>query len=178
MPHLYEKKFRGRTYWYLREVHRVDGKVRLKWQKYLGTAETILAKIEDAERAGRPVRLKTESFGAIFVAHCLERELDTIGIIDSIIHRARNEKGPTVGEYFFYAWANRMIDPRSKRGLEDWYRTTAIQQIRPVGGLGFHIRALLGKMGTALIRANRTDRQTIPATTLDQVQPVPSQPFV
>ena len=58
MPHLYEKKFRGRTYWYLREVHRVNGKVRLKWQKYLGTAETILAKIEDAERAGRPVRLK------------------------------------------------------------------------------------------------------------------------
>lgn len=132
MAHLYEKKFKGRTYWYLRETHRVDGKVRLKWQKYLGTPETILAKIEDAERAGRPVRLKTESFGAVFVAHCLERELDTIGIIDSIIHRARNEKGPTVGEYFFYAWANRMIDPKSKRGLEDWYRTSAIQQIRPV----------------------------------------------
>ena len=132
MARLYEKKHNGRTYWYLRETHRVDGKVRLKWQKYLGTAETILAKIEDAERAGRPVRLKTESFGALFVAHCLEKELDTIGIIDSIIPGACNEKGPTVGEYFFYAWANRMIDPKSKRALEGWYRTTAIQQIRPV----------------------------------------------
>ena len=132
MPHLYEKTFKGRTYWYLRETHRVEGKVRVKWQKYLGTPETILAKIEAAESAGRPVRLKTESFGALFVAHCLEQELDTIGIIDSLIPRARNEKGPTVGEYFFYAWANRMIDPKSKRGLEEWYRTTAIQQIRPV----------------------------------------------
>lgn len=132
MPFLHEKTFKGRTYWYLRENHRVDGKVRLKWQKYLGTAETIMAKIEAAENAGRPVRLKTESFGGIFVADCLERELDTIGLIDSIIPRARNEKGPTVGEYFFYAWANRMIDPKSKRGLEEWYRTTAIQQIRPV----------------------------------------------
>jgi transposase len=132
MPHLYKKQHNGRTYWYLRETHRVDGKVQVKWQKYLGTAETILAKIEDAELAGRPVRLKTESFGALFVANCLEQELDTIGIIDRIIPRARNEKGPSVGEYFFYAWANRMIDPKSKRGLEDWYRTTAIQQIRPV----------------------------------------------
>lgn len=132
MPHLYKKTFKGRTYWYLREVHRVGGKVKVKWQKYLGTAETILAKIEDAERSGRPVRLKTESFGAFFIAHCLERELDTIGIIDDIIHRTPNEKGPTVGEYFFYAWANRMIDPKSKRGLEDWYRTTAVQHIRPV----------------------------------------------
>src|SRR5271157_6251199 len=97
MPHLYKKTFKGRTYWYLREVHRVGGKVQVKWQKYLGTAETILAKIEDAELAGRPVRLKTESFGALFVANCLEQELDTIGIIDRIIPRARNEKGPSVG---------------------------------------------------------------------------------
>jgi transposase len=132
MPHLYKKTTKGRTYWYLREVHRVGGKVQVKWQKYLGTAETILAKIEGAEQAGQPVRLKTESFGAIFVAHCLERELGTIDIIDSVIARGRNETGPTVGEYFFYAWANRMIDPKSKRALEDWYRTSAIQHIRPV----------------------------------------------
>jgi transposase len=132
MPHLYKKTTGGRTYWYLRETHRVAGKVQVKWQKYLGTADTILAKLEAAEWAAKPARLKTESFGALFVAHCLERELDTIGIIDDIVHRARNEKGPTVGEYFFYAWANRMIDPKSKRGLEEWYRTTAIQHIRPV----------------------------------------------
>jgi len=132
MAHLYKKTFEGRTYWYLREVHRVDGKVRPKWQKYLGTADTILAKLEAAERVGKPARLKTESFGAIFVADLLERELDTIGIIDGIVPRARNEKGPSVGEYFFYAWANRMVAPKSKRALEDWYRTTAIQHIRPV----------------------------------------------
>jgi hypothetical protein len=67
MPHLYKKTFKGRTYWYLREVHRVGGKVQVKWQKYLGTAQTILAKIEQAERTGRPARLKTESFGSLKV---------------------------------------------------------------------------------------------------------------
>lgn len=132
MAHLYKKSIKGRTYWYLREVHRVEGKVRVKWQKYLGTAETILARLERAEKAGQPARLKTESFGAVFVANCLEEELDTIGIIDSVVPRARNEKGPTVGEYFFYAWANRLIAPRSKRALEDWYRKTAIEHVRPV----------------------------------------------
>lgn len=44
----------------------------------------------------------------------------------------RRESGPTVGEYFFYAWANRLIAPKSKRALEDWYRKTAIMQLRPV----------------------------------------------
>lgn len=75
MPHLYKKTFRGRTYWYLREVHRVGGKVRVKWQKYLGTPETILAKIEQSEGPEKPVRLRTEMFGALFVAHLLEKEL-------------------------------------------------------------------------------------------------------
>ena len=84
MAHLYKKTFKGRTYWYLREVHRVQGKVKVKWQKYLGTPETILAKIEEAKRLGKPVRLKTESFGAIFLAYLLEKELDTIGIVNSV----------------------------------------------------------------------------------------------
>jgi len=132
MPHLYKKTFGGRTYWYLREVHRVGRKVRVKWQKYLGTPETILARMEESERPDKPLRLRTEMFGALFLAHLLEKELDTIGIVDRVLRRMGNEKGPTVGEYFFYAWANRMIDPKSKRALEDWYRRTAVEHIRPV----------------------------------------------
>ena len=36
------------------------------------------------------------------------------------------------GVHFFYARANRLISPRSKRALSQWYRHTAVQQIRPV----------------------------------------------
>jgi len=110
----------------------VGRKVRVKWQRYLGTPETILARMEEARGLGKPIRLNTEMFGALFVAHLVEKELDTIGIVDRTVKRGANEKGPTVGEYFFYAWANRMIDPKSKRALEDWYRKTAVQHIRPV----------------------------------------------
>jgi transposase len=62
----------------------------------------------------------------------MEKRLDTIGLIDRAVSRAPREKGPSIGEYFFYAWANRLIAPKSKRALSDWYRHTAIQEIRPV----------------------------------------------
>ena len=132
MPHLYKKIAQGRTYWYLRETHRVQGKVKVKWQKYLGTPEAIRSKLQEAEQTRKPVKQHTEAFGSVFLAHVLEQELDTISLIDSIVPKKRNEKGPTVGEYFFYAWANRMIAPKSKRAMKNWYQKTAIQHLRPV----------------------------------------------
>lgn len=132
MPHLYKKKTKGRTYWYLRETERRDGRVRVKWQKYLGTPQTLLERLERQKAEREPVRLATESFGGVFVAHVMEQRLGTIELIDSIVPRDKREVGPTVGEYFFYAWANRLIAPKSKRALGEWYRKTAIQQLRPV----------------------------------------------
>jgi transposase len=132
IPHLYKKTAPGRTYWYLRETHRAQARVKVKWQKYLGTADTIRNKLQAAEQAKKKQKIKTEAFGALFVASMLEKELGTIDIIDEILPRKVNEKGPSIGEYFFYAWANRVVAPRSKRALKHWYQKTAIQHIRPV----------------------------------------------
>jgi len=132
MPHLYKKTFKGRIYWYWRATHRVGGKVCVKWQKYLGSAQSIVDRLEQAQRPASPVKQHSAPFGALFLANVLEKELDTISIVDEVVQRAPNEKGPTVGEYFFYAWANRMIAPKSKRALPQWYRKTAVEQIRPV----------------------------------------------
>lgn len=132
MAHLHKKIKKGRPYYYIREIQRVGGKPKVVSQIYLGSADTLSKRLRDAEKARRPLRLQSKSFGALFVAHELETILDTIGLIDQRIPRAAREKGPTVGEYFFYAWANRLIAPKSKRALADWYRHTAIQQIRPV----------------------------------------------
>jgi len=132
MAHLHKKIKKGRPYYYIREIQRVDGKPKVVSQIYLGSVDTIAKRIQQAEQAHRPLRLESRSFGALFVALQLEKTLDTIGLIDRIVPRTRKEKGPTVGEYFFYAWANRLISPRSKRALAQWYRHTAVQQIRPV----------------------------------------------
>lgn len=133
MPHLHKKIQKGRPYYYLREIARVEGKPKVVSQIYLGTAENIGRVFEAAEQRKLPIKLHVEEFGAIFIVHEIERQmLDTIGMIDSIVKRGRNEGGPTIGEYFFYAWANRVVCPKSKRALEHWYRKTAIQQIRPI----------------------------------------------
>lgn len=132
MAHLHKKIKKGRPYYYIREIQRVNGKPKVVSQVYLGSAESIARRFREAEQARRPLRLRSRSFGALFVIHEMEKILDTIGIIDRIVPRAPREKGPTVGEYFFYAWLNRLISPRSKRALRNWYSHTAIQEIRPV----------------------------------------------
>ncbi len=132
MAHLHKKIKKGRPYYYIREIQRVDGKPKVVSQLYLGSAEAIAKRFGEVAQARQPLRLQSRSFGALFVLHELEQELDTIGLIDGIVGRAPREQGPTVGEYFFYAWLNRLIAPRSKRALTDWYQHTAIQEIRPV----------------------------------------------
>lgn len=132
MAHLHKKVKKGRPYYYIREIKRVNGKPKVVSQIYLGSAERIARQFREAEQARKPVRLQSRSYGALFVAHELEKKLDTIGIIDRIVPPSPREKGPSVGEYFFYAWANRLIAPKSKRALSDWYKHTAVQEIRPV----------------------------------------------
>jgi transposase len=132
VAYLCKKMLKGRAYYFLRETVR-DGKhVRTKWQKYLGSAETIMEKLEAAARENRPVRFRPTEYGSVFTACELEKTIDTIGIVDSIVPASAREKGPSVGEYFFYAWANRLFEPKSKNGLEEWYSRTAIESLRSV----------------------------------------------
>lgn len=130
MAHLYKKKIKGRTYWYLRETVRKGKKVLVKWQKYLGTPDTILKRLKKAEADGIPLRIQSKEFGSVFIANELEKMIDTVGIIDSIVKPDPREKGPSVGEYFFYAWVNRLIESKSKNAICDWYRKTAISSVR------------------------------------------------
>jgi transposase len=132
VAHLHRKVKKGRPYYYIREIKRVGGKPKVVAQLYLGTADNIALKFQQIAKATQPIKLRAEEFGSLFIICAIEKQLDTIGIIDSIIAPASRETGPSIGEYFFYAWANRLIDPKSKRGLEEWYRKTAIQMIRPV----------------------------------------------
>jgi len=132
MAHLYKKKIKGRTYWYLRETVRKGKRVEVKWQKYLGTPDTILDRLKKAEATGVPLRIQSKEFGSVFIANELEKMINTIGIVDSIVKPDPREGGPSVGEYFFFAWVNRLIEPKSKNAIGDWYRKTDINSIRNV----------------------------------------------
>ena len=130
MAHFHVKTKKGRPYLYVREIARVAGKPKVISQIYIGSPERVrdIATGEGDEGA----RLRVEEFGALWLAHQLDQGIDLAGIVDAVVPRAARETGPTVGEYFLYAVWNRMVEARSKRALPKWYRSTAVQHIRPV----------------------------------------------
>jgi len=132
MAHLHKKIKKGRPYYYVREMARVDGKPKVVNQVYIGGVERILELAAGASRSKEIVRLQALEFGALWLANHIESKVGLAGIIDAVIPEATNEEGPSVGEYFLYCVFNRLIDAASKRALSDWFRSTAIQHIRSV----------------------------------------------
>ena len=129
MAHFHIKRKKGRPYLYVREIARVGGKPKVISQVYIGSPERVVA----LTKRGRPiVRLRVEEFGSLWIAQQIDAEVDLANIVDSVIPRGSREKGPSIGEYFLYCVWNRMVEAVSKNRLAEWYRSTAIQQIRPV----------------------------------------------
>ncbi|MBU0944714.1 MAG: IS1634 family transposase, partial [Proteobacteria bacterium] len=121
---------KGRPYYYIREMARVEGKPKVINQVYLGTPERILEMAQG--KTSLPSKLKVQEFGGLWLAHLIEKDIDIAGLIDEIVPPERETGKPSVGEYFLYAIYNRMIAACSKRAMPEWYKQTAIQHIRPV----------------------------------------------
>ena len=132
MAHLHKKMKKGRPYYYIREIARVDGKPTVVSQVYLGSLERMLALANCGSGDDSVAKIKVEEFGALWLANLIDQDVDIAGMIDTVIPKGKKETGPSVGEYFLYAVLNRMIDACSKRSLPEWYADTAIQQIRPI----------------------------------------------
>jgi len=130
MAHLHKKMKKGRPYYYVREIARVDGKPKVINQVYIGSPERILELSKGSEKM--PDKIQAQEFGALWLANLVEKEIDIAGLIDKVVLPEKNTEGPTVGEYFLYAIYNRMIGACSKRAMPEWYKKTAIQHIRPV----------------------------------------------
>ncbi len=130
MAHLHKKVKKGRPYYYVREMGRVGGKLKVIEQIYLGSPERI-KELATSDR-GTCKNILVQEFGALWLANLMAAEIDLAAIVDSVVARKHNEKGPSVGEYFLYAVLNRMVEPCSKRTLPEWYKGSAIQHIRPV----------------------------------------------
>lgn len=130
MAHFHIKTKKGRPYLYVREIARVDGRPKVVSQIYLGSPEKVAGLL--TRRDEDTIELKVEEFGALWLANLIDRDIDLCAIVDQVIPRAERETGPSIGEYFLYCVLNRMVHAVSKNKLADWYRTTAIQHIRPV----------------------------------------------
>jgi transposase len=122
---LYPKKISGKTYWYLREMARVDGKPKMVSERYLGTAAEIAAAMEAREAAVLPERTRHLAFGDVAAAWGMLEDLGVAAIIDEVTGARPAGLPLSAGTYLALAALNRVIAPCSKLGIADWWKTTA-----------------------------------------------------
>src|SRR5271169_5822005 len=125
MASLYPKKVGGKTYWYLREMGRVDGRPRMISERYLGTAADIAAAMETREAAALPERTRHLAFGDVAAAWGILEDLGVAAVIDEVTGSRPAGAALSAGTYLALAALNRLVAPCSKAAFADWWKTTA-----------------------------------------------------
>ena len=131
MASLTKKKIHGKTYYYVRECKRVNGKPKIVWQKYLGRLEDIVTAVTEW-REGRVVPQPQKEgivtdLGAVAALYDLATRLDIVSIIDK--HVGKRGPGPSVGSYLLVATINRCVDPGSKAKVGEWFDRTVLRRL-------------------------------------------------
>jgi hypothetical protein len=124
VAYLVGKKQDGKTYYYLTESARVNGKPRIVSQQYLGSADEIAQRLSEAG-PGEPDRSRHLAFGDVAaVWHMLDR-LGVVGIVDDVVGSRRSDAAASVGTYMALACLNRVVAPCSKLAFAQWWEKTA-----------------------------------------------------
>ena len=132
MASLYPKKIGGKTYWYLREMARVDGKPKMVSERYLGTAADIAAAMEGAGAAALPERTRHLAFGDVAAAWSMLEDLRVAAIIDEVAGPQPTGLPLSAGTYLALAALNRLVAPCSKAAFADWWKTTAADRFTKI----------------------------------------------
>jgi hypothetical protein len=111
------KKIGGRTYYYLAESARVDGKPRVVTQRYLGTAEEIARAVP----GGEPASARYRAYGAVAAVWATLRRLDFARRVDDVVGPQRAK--PTLGQTLAIAVLHRATAPGTP--IDEWWATGA-----------------------------------------------------
>jgi transposase len=113
----------GETYYYLREMARVDGKPKMVSQRYLGKASDIEAAMDGA--VSQPERTRHLAFGDVAATWSILQRLKVAAIVDEVVGARRADAAASVGTYVALAALNRVVAPCSKVAFAQWWATTA-----------------------------------------------------
>jgi hypothetical protein len=130
MPSLTPKVINGRTYYYVRECRRVDGRPKIVRTIYLGSLENILAAVEKAKQPPAHQSVDVAAFGDVVALYDLAEQIGLVSLIDEHVPKRRRQ-GLTPGQYLLLAAINRAAHPTSKVKLAEWYRQTALPRLIP-----------------------------------------------
>ena len=89
-----QEEIGGKTYWYLREMARVDGKPKMVSERYLGSAAEIEALLEAREAAVLPERTRHLAFGDVAAAWGMLEELGRGRDHREVAGARRSERAP------------------------------------------------------------------------------------
>lgn len=114
----------GKKYWVMVESRRVNGKPRPVVIQYLGTAETLLERLQNPHS---PASVKSFSHGAVAALLSLAKKLEVVPIINKYTSSQRDywPKQPlrnnlTAGITLLLAAIGRVCLPTSKRSWHEW----------------------------------------------------------
>src|ERR1700674_1554520 len=113
MAYLVGKKQDGKTYYYLTESARVNGKPRIVSQQYLGSAEEIAERLSESG-PGEPDRTQHLAFGSVAATWGVLGRLGVVDIVDEVVGSRRSDAAFSVGTYIALAAMNRVVAPCSK----------------------------------------------------------------
>ncbi|MGH9028522.1 MAG: IS1634 family transposase, partial [Acidimicrobiales bacterium] len=130
MASIIGKRIKGHTYYYLREVARVDGKPKIISQRYLGKAADIEAAVNGS--ASMPDRTRHLAFGDVAAVWEMLKRLSVIEIVDDVVGPRRADAAASVGTYIALATLNRVCDPCSKLAFSEWWGKTAADRWLPL----------------------------------------------
>jgi transposase len=120
---------RGKRYWRIVESYRDDrSRPRLRVIRHIGTAQKLIELLSDSR--GRALCAEEREFGATSALWDMAARLRLVETIDD--HAPKRRQGASVGEYMLLASINRVVDPRSKAGLAEWYRETILPRLLPL----------------------------------------------
>ena len=132
MASLYPKKIGGKTYWYLREMARIDGKPKMVSERYLGTAADVAAAMQAREDAALPERTRHLAFGDVAAAWGMLEDLGVAAVIDEVTGPRPAGQPLSTGTYLVLAALNRLVAPCSKAAFADWWKTTAADRFAKI----------------------------------------------
>src|SRR5487761_218822 len=124
MAYLVGKKQDGKTYYYLTESARVNGKPRIVSQRYLGSAAEIAERLSKSG-PGEPDRSRHLSFGDIAAVWAMLERLGVVDIVNDVVGVRRKDARASVGTYIALAVLNRVVAPCSKLQFAEWFAKTA-----------------------------------------------------
>lgn len=133
MASIQAKMHGGRKYWCIVESKRINGKPRSTVIEYLGTADTLLARLKKDQGTSK---VKSFSHGCVAALLSLAKKLDVVTTINKFTSSQREywaeqpiRNDLTAGITLLLASTGRICEPTSKRGWCTWAEKTSCDHL-------------------------------------------------